>query len=165
MTCLAWAHLGDTASALDGLRRHEPLAEAWTAEQQQLAFQSMLRALKQKASNDTAFQITQRVWMIAASNNLPDRHLQLHDFVMALLRKGRLPAAHQVNLLLRSCSKQHLHEASGHRWCKSLCVYMGYPSLRASVLCANPSRLTVAACPEELSHSLIARCFLYLLWI
>lgn len=96
VACLAWGGLGDTAIALDGMRRHEPLAEAWTAEQQQLAFQSMLSALKQKAANDSAVHAAQHVWMIAVSNNLPDRQPQWHELVLVLLRKGRLPVAHKV---------------------------------------------------------------------
>ena len=111
MACLAWGHLGNTASALDGVRRHEPLTAAWTAEQQQLAFQSMLSALKLKASDDSAVQVTQHVWMIAVSNNLSDRQQQLHDFVMALLAKGCLPKACEVSDLLHSCSNGLLHEA------------------------------------------------------
>ena len=111
MACLAWGQLDNTASALDGVRRHEPLTAAWTAEQQQLVFQSMLSALKRKSSDLSAVQVTQHVRMIAVSNNLSDRQLQLHDYVIALLSKGRLPMAHEVSALLHSCSNGLLHEA------------------------------------------------------
>ena len=65
MACLAYAHLGDTTAALDGVPRHEPLTAAWTAEQQQLVFHSMLSVLKQKDSDDSAVQVTQHVLMVA----------------------------------------------------------------------------------------------------
>ncbi|KAL3141226.1 hypothetical protein ABBQ38_003567 [Trebouxia sp. C0009 RCD-2024] len=96
MACLAWAHLGNTTAALEALRRHEPLTAAWTAEQQQLVFHSMLRLHEPKLPDDSAIQVTQHVWMVAVRNKLPDRQPQLHELVMALLSPGRLPMAHQL---------------------------------------------------------------------
>ncbi|KAL3141229.1 hypothetical protein ABBQ38_003570 [Trebouxia sp. C0009 RCD-2024] len=96
MSCLAWANLRNTTAALEALRRHEPLTAAWTAEQQQLVFHSMLRLHEPKLPDDSAIQVTQHVWMVAVRNKLPDRQPQLHELVMALLSPGRLPMAHQV---------------------------------------------------------------------
>ncbi|KAL3147632.1 hypothetical protein ABBQ38_014682 [Trebouxia sp. C0009 RCD-2024] len=96
MACLAYAHLGNTTAALEGVTRHEPLTAAWTAEQQQLVFHSMLSVLKQKGSDDSAIQVTQHVWMVAVRSELPDRQLQLSELVKALLSPGRLPMAHQL---------------------------------------------------------------------
>ena len=102
MACLAWAHLGNTAAALEGMRRHEPLTAAWAAEQQQLVFDSMLSVLKQKDSDDSPIQVTQHVWEVAVRNRLPNTQLQLRELVTALLSPNRLPMALQVSITLAS---------------------------------------------------------------
>lgn len=89
------------------MRRHEPLTAAWTPEQQQLVFHSMLSALKQEGSGDSAIQVTQHVWMVAVRNKLPNGQPQLHELVMALLSPGRLPMALQVSITLESYVSGH----------------------------------------------------------
>ena len=109
MACLSWAHLGNTTAALEGLLRHEPLTAAWTAEQQQPVFHSMLSVLKQKGSDDSAIQVTQHVWEVAVRNELPDLQPQLHALVKALSSPGRLPMAHQASCItLDSCISDRL---------------------------------------------------------
>ncbi|KAL3161697.1 hypothetical protein ABBQ38_008796 [Trebouxia sp. C0009 RCD-2024] len=96
MAFLAALHMGDATAACDAATRHAPLAAAWTAHQQGHAFNSTLRLLQQQPSADAATHAALQVWLLAVSNNLPDKQQQLHDLLMALLSKGRLPEAHQV---------------------------------------------------------------------
>ncbi|KAL3161690.1 hypothetical protein ABBQ38_008789 [Trebouxia sp. C0009 RCD-2024] len=102
MAFLAALHLGDATAACDAATRHAPLAAAWTAHQQGHAFNSTLRLLQQQPSADAAMHAALQVWLLAVTNNLPDKQQQLHDLLMSLLSKGRLPEAHQM---LQTASK------------------------------------------------------------
>ena len=101
MVFLAWLQLGDATAASDAITRREPLAAAWTALQQQTAFQIALRALKQAPFAYASLSAALKVWLLAVSSKLPDRQQQLHDLLTALLSKDRLPNTHKVgNTLL-----------------------------------------------------------------
>lgn len=100
MAFLAQLQLGDITAACDAVSRHEPLVAAWTAVQQQLAFKGALTALRQRPFAYALLRATLQVWLLAVSSNLPDRQQQLHDLLMALLSKGRLPDAHKVRSTL-----------------------------------------------------------------
>ena len=51
-----------------------------------------------------AAQCAQQVWMIAVSNNLPDRDAQLQALIAALLSNSCMPEAHQVRILFHAAA-------------------------------------------------------------
>lgn len=110
MAFLAWLHIGDTTAAADASRRHEPLAAAWTAAQQQTAFKSALATLKQAPFAYSALRAVLQMWLLAVSNNLADRQHQLRDLVMALLSKDRLPDAHAVSYTFPNPNQHMLYD-------------------------------------------------------
>lgn len=96
MAFLARLHLGDATAACDAATSHAPLATAWTAQQQGSAFKTALQALHHQPFAYAALRAALQVWLLAVSNNFPDKQQQLYDLLMALLSKERLPDAHKV---------------------------------------------------------------------
>ncbi|KAL3161547.1 hypothetical protein ABBQ32_010414 [Trebouxia sp. C0010 RCD-2024] len=96
MAFLAALHLGDATAACDPTTRHAPLAAAWTAHQQGAAFQSALQVFQNREPfTYEALRAAMQMWLLAVSNNLPHKQQQLHELLMALLGKDRLPDAHK----------------------------------------------------------------------
>ena len=94
---LAWLQLEDITAAHAAMQRHRALTNAWTAQQQRFTFESALHTAGKLACSDAALHLAQQIWMIAVSNNLPDKELQLQSLVSVLLSKSQLPEAHRVS--------------------------------------------------------------------
>lgn len=161
MAFLAWLHLGDTTAAADAISRHEPLAAAWSAAQQQLAFKSALSALNQSPFAYASLKAALQVWLLAVSTNLPDRHQRLHDLLTALLSKDRLLDAHKVgntpsNTGLISCSNTASCAELSHIHRQCITSFVSMPDIHRSITAASADAIQLC-CPLRSSMHFVVR--------
>ena len=97
MALMAWLHLNNAEAAQRAAASQSALTAKWSAAQQQAAMSATLQLLQSRPSDLVAAQCAQQVWMIAVSNNLPDRDSQLQACVTALLSDQRSSEAYQVS--------------------------------------------------------------------
>ena len=96
LALLAYIHLTDPAAAHATLRKHDALAAAWTAQQQQPVFDAALE-LFGVVPKAAVLLIARDTCMHGVVGQLPHASMQVHDLVMAMPPHKRLSEAFTVS--------------------------------------------------------------------